>query len=191
MPKPKFDRVELDKMLRDGIPQKDIAKRLGVSSGAITQAKKQLNIAVVKNASLEAAHLVVHKHLDTISQLQKINANANELLDLLMRWGRGDEEALQILESQVKKVRVKGTEEEVTEYKFKDPRELALKAMAEIRGQLNLQLDIFKVLFDAEAVSSFQSEVLQAIGEVDHGTKDAIIERLKKRRAVRSAFTFS
>ena len=33
--------------------------------------------------------------------LGKINSYANELLDLLMRWKRGDDEALQILESQV------------------------------------------------------------------------------------------
>ena len=120
----------------------------------------------MKNVALETAHKVVEKNLNAVDQLQKINTYANELLDLLMRWNRGDEEALQILESQVKKVRVRGSEEEVTEYKFKDPRELALKAMAEIRGQLNLQLDIFKTLYDVQAIADFQREVLDAIGEV-------------------------
>ena len=50
---------------------------------------------------------------------------------------RGDSEALQILESQVRKVKVRGSEEEIKEYRFKDPRELALKAMQEIQEERN------------------------------------------------------
>jgi len=187
MPKPKIDRVKLNQMLRDGKPQSKIAQVFGVTEGAISKAKKELNVAVVKNVALESAHKVVDKHLDTIGQLQKINQSANELLDLLMRWNRGDEEALQILESQVRKVKVRGREEEVTEYKFKDPRELALKAMAEIRGQLNLQLDIFKTLYDVQAVAEFQKEVLTAIGEISSDVRDRIIQRLKEGRVLRQS----
>ena len=187
MPKPKIDRVKLDQMLRDGKPQKEIAQFFGVSEGAISKAKNELKVAVVKNVALESAHKVVDRHLDTIGQLQKINQNANELLDLLMRWNRGDQEALQILESQVRKVKVRGSEENVTEYKFKDPRELALKAMQEIRGQLALQLDIFKTLYDVQAVAEFQKEVLTAIGEVDPNVRDRIIQRLKEGRALRQS----
>jgi len=160
---------------------------MGVTEGAISKARKELNIAVVKNVALENAHKVVERNLDTIEQLQKINSYANELLDLLMRWNRGDEGALQILESQVKKVRVKGTEEEVTEYKFKDPRELAIKAMAEIRGQLSLQLDIFKTLYDVQAVADFQQDVLNAIGEVSGDVRNRIVQKLKERRALRNS----
>jgi hypothetical protein len=120
--------------------------------------------------------------------LQKINENANELLDLLMRWNKGDDEALQILEGQVRKVKVRGTEEEITEYKFKDPRELALKAMAEIRAQLNLQLEIFKTLYDYKAVAEFQREVLTAIREVAPDVRNRIIQNLKKAGAIQGVF---
>jgi hypothetical protein len=191
MGKPKIDRIQLDQMLRDGKPQTEIAQFFGVTEGAISKAKRELNIAVVKNVTLESAHKVVDKYLDTIGQLQKINQNANELLDLLMRWNRGDSEALQILESQVRKVKVRGSEEEITEYKFKDPRELALKAMQEIRGQLNLQLDIFKTLYDVQAVAEFQREVLSAIGEVSPDVRDRIIERLKKGHALRESLSIN
>jgi len=187
MPKPKIDRVKLNRMLQRGKPQHEIAQRFGVTEGAISKAKKELNVAVVKNVALESAHKVVDKHLDTIGQLQKINQNANELLDLLMRWSRGDQEALQILESQVRKVKVRGNEEEITEYRIKDPRELALKAMQEIRGQLNLQLDIFKTLYDVQAVAEFQKEVLTAIGEVDPNVRARIIQRLKEGRIIRQS----
>ena len=187
MPKPRIDRVKLDQMIREGKPQREIAQFFKVTDGAISKAKNELKVAVVKNVALESAHKVVGKHLDTLSQLQKINEHANELLDLLMRWNRGDSEALQILESQVRKVKVRGSEEEIKEYRFKDPRELALKAMQEIRGQLSLQLDIFKTLYDVQAVADFQKEVLEAIAEVEPNVRDKIIERLKASRALRKS----
>ncbi len=190
MPNSKIDRVKLNQMLKRGKSQKAIAQVFGVTESAISKAKKELNISVVKNVALENAHRVVDKNLDAVDQLQRINDNANEILDLLMRWGRGDDEALQILESQ-KKVRVGKDEEPVIEYKLKDPRELALKAMAEIRGQLKLQLEIFQSLYDMKAVQEFQKEVLEAIGRADKETRDAIIDSLNQKRAIRTAVRFN
>ncbi|HQP25123.1 MAG TPA: hypothetical protein PLP16_08150 [Smithellaceae bacterium] len=188
MPSIKIDRVKLNQLLTAGKSQREVAQVFGVTEGAISKAKKELNISVVKNVSLERAHQVVEKNLNAVEQLQKINGYANELLDLLMRWNRGDKEALQILESQVRKVKVRGSkEEEVTEYRFKDPRELALKAMAEIRGQLSLQLDVLKALHDIQAIAEFQKEVLTIIGEVSPDVRDSIISRLKEGRAIRQS----
>jgi uncharacterized radical SAM superfamily protein len=189
MPTPKIDKVKLHRMLSSAKTQKEAAQAFGVSSGAISKVAKRLNIDVVRTVSLESAHKVVEKNLNTLDQLQKINEHANELLDLLMRRNRGDKEALQILESQVRKVKVKGSEEEITEYRFKNPRELALRCMAEIRGQLNLQLDIFKTLYDVEAIAEFQKEVLSAIEEVSPDVRNAIIRRLKERKALRGSLT--
>ena len=187
MGKAKIDRVKLSRMLRDGKSQKDIARAMNVSEAAISKAKKELKIAVVKNVALESAHKVVDKNLDAVQQLQKINQDANELLDLLMRWNRGDKAVLQVLESQVRKVRVGKTEKFVEEFKFKDPRELALRAMQEIRGQLGLQLDIFKTMYDMAAIAEFQTEVLTAIGEVAPDVRNKIIQSLKKNRSVRQS----
>jgi hypothetical protein len=187
----KIDLEELHQLLTKGKTTGEIAKHFNVTPGAVSQAKKKLKISVVKNVTLEAGHKIVSKHLDAIGQLQKINQNANELLDLCMRWQRGDEEALQILESQVKRVRIGKTEKFVEEMKFKDPRDIALAAMREIRGQLNLQLDIFKTLYDMEAVAEFQREVLSAIGEVEKDVRDRIIERLKEGRALRQSVSIN
>ena len=85
---------------------------------------------------------------------------------------RGDKEALAILEAQG--------------LGNKDHREVALKAMAEIRGQLRLQLEIFQTLYDVSAVAEFQKEVLTAIGEVAPSVRDQIIYRLQKARAIRA-----
>jgi hypothetical protein len=188
MTEAKIDKVKLSQMLRAGKPQKEIAQVFGVTESAISKAKKELNLCVVKNLALENAGRVVDKNLNAIDQLQKINEHANWLLDLLMGWQKGDSEALQVLESQVatKKVRVGDKEEFVKEFKFKDPRELALKAMAEIRGQLKLQLEIFQCLYDMKAVQEFQEEVLTAIGEASPDVRKRIIHRLHEKRAIRS-----
>jgi hypothetical protein len=187
----KINKLQLSRMLRSGKSGKECSKVFGVTEGAISQARKELNIAVVKSVALETAHHVVDQNLNAVDQLQKINSYANELLDLLMAWNRGDKGALQVLESQVKKVRVKGKEEEVMELKFKDPRELALRAMAEIRGQLSLQLEIFKTLYDLEAVADFQREVLTAIGEASKDVRERVVQRLKERRALRGSVSIN
>ena len=59
MPKPKIDRLQLSKALRSGKPQKQVAQEFGVSEGAISKAKKELHISVVKNVALESAHMAV------------------------------------------------------------------------------------------------------------------------------------
>lgn len=191
MRKPKIDIDQLNQLLIEGKTVGYIAKMFSVSSAAVSKAKKKLKIGFVKNVTLERAHRVVDKNLNAVAQLQKINEYANELLDLLMRWNRGEDEALRIMESQVKKVKHgRGKDaEEITEYHIKDPRELIIRVMGEIRGQLSLQLDIFRTLYDMEAVAEFQKEVLDAIGEVDEETRNKIVERLKERRALRGTVT--
>ncbi|MGD0662165.1 MAG: helix-turn-helix domain-containing protein [Syntrophorhabdales bacterium] len=188
---PKIDRVKLSQLLSEGKSGKEIARLLGVSEGAISKARKELGIAVVRNVALESAPKVVDKNLNAIDQLSKINAAANEILDLLMAWGRGDDTALQVLESSIRKIKrgSKKEPEEVEEFKMKDPRELALKACAEIRGQLSLQLEIFKTLYDVEAIAEFQREVLEAIGEVSPDVRNRIVQRLKTSGSLRPSAT--
>ena len=165
MPSAKIDKVKLSQMLRSGKTQRQCAKLFGVTEGAISQVKKELNIAVVKSVALENAHRVVEKNLDAVEQLRKINDHANSLLDRAMMVSRGES----------------ATDPKASEA----PQEIALKAMKEIRGQLALQLEIFKTLYDAEANAEFQQEVLTVIGEVSNDVREKIIQRLKERRALR------
>jgi predicted transcriptional regulator len=178
--------MELEKVIQEGCGVNEAARRLGVTKGAVSRKLKLLRIAVVKDSTLRHAGEIVEKRLDAIDQIKKINDYANELLDLLMRWNRGDDTALQILESQVRKVKIRGTEKEIEEYKFKDPRELALMAMREIRGQIQLQFEIFQGLYDIQAAAEFQKEVLDAIGQCSPELRQEIVENLKKGGALRS-----
>ena len=150
----KIDKLKLSQLLRSGKSGKDCAKFFSVTEGAISQARKELNIAVVKSVALETAHQVVEKNLNAVDQLRNINRKANTLLELA----------------------IKAEDHDTT-----------LKAMREIRGQLELQLDIFKTLYDVQAVADFQREVLTAIGEVDSGVRNLIINRLKEGRALRQS----
>ena len=181
----KVDRYEVSQLRRKGMSYGKIAKQLGVSKSSVWVAAREVNVAVVRCASLEVGHRVAQEHLDTLGQLQKINSDANEILDLMMRWNRGDEGALQILESQVKKVRHGQKEEEAVEFKFKDPRDLALKAMAEIRNQLSLQLDIMKTLYDVKDIADFQRAVIETIGRQRPEVRIELIDALKAARALR------
>jgi hypothetical protein len=188
--KPKFTDSELKRLVRRGLSCSAIAERLGVSKGAVSMRLKAMNLAITKDVALRNAGDVVEREINALDQLQKINAHANEILDLLMRWQRGEPEALQILESQVRYVKVNGEEEPVKEFKFKDPRELCLKAMQEIRGQLKLQLEIFQCLYDVKQVAAFQEEVLNAIGQAAPDIRDNIIKNLQQHRAIRSTLEF-
>ena len=81
MTKEKIDISKLNKMLRKGRSGKECAKFFNVTPSAISQAKKGLNIAVVKSVVLENAHRAVSSNLDLVAQLQKINEKCNRLLD--------------------------------------------------------------------------------------------------------------
>jgi predicted transcriptional regulator len=187
------DRKLLQLIDKDGKSQSEAARQLGVSRQAVNQRLAEIRGKTTKVVVAKKLEEVVDHKIDAIEQLTRINEYANEILELLMRWNRGDNEALQVLESQVaaKKVRI-GTEElEVKEVKFKDPRELALKAMAEIRGQLKMQLEIFQALFSLQAAEEFQNVVLETIAEVDPKVRNEIIRRINNKRTVRSAVRLS
>ena len=188
----KLSTTELLRRVDAGEGFAEIAKEYGVSRQAVFKRFQALRGKTTKAVVAGKVQKVIDQRLDAVEQLQSINEYANELLDLCMAWGRGDDAALQVLESQrtTRTVRIGNEEIDVNEFRFKDPRELALKAMAEIRGQLKLQLEIFQALFDLKAAQEFQEEVLQAIGECAPDVRKQIIHRLNQRRAVRSAVRF-
>jgi transcription initiation factor TFIIIB Brf1 subunit/transcription initiation factor TFIIB len=194
MPKPKIDRVKLNQLLKAGKSQREVAQVFGVTEGAISKAKKELNFAVVKNVTLESAHKVVYKNLDAIQQLQRINRVANQFLNELI----GDDKTIDRMVKAVEAVlqyedepkKQKAYIRQVILQLNKD-RNLALKTCAEIGNQLKIQLDIFKVAWDMETVREFQAEVLSAIAEVSPELRSKIIERLKKSRALRTSVQIS
>jgi transcriptional regulator with XRE-family HTH domain len=167
--------------------QAEAARKLGVTRQAVSKRIQELRGRTTRvTAAKKIAQAVDHK-LDVLGQLSTVNRHANDMLDLLIRWQNGDPGALRVLESQVKRV-VHGEgdqEREVIEIRMKDPRELALRCMAEIREQLELQMKIFETLYSLRAAEEFQSEVLAAIGEAAPDVRERIIAKLNEKRALR------
>ncbi len=192
MPKPKINENKLLYLIdKQNLNQSQAAKALGVSRQAVSKRLQKMRGRTTKVVAVKKVQQVVDQKIDAIDQLQKINSDAREILDLCMRWQRGDPVALQILESQVRYVSFNGQEEPVKEYKMKDPRELALKAMAEIRHQLGLRVQIFQALYSLREVEEFQNTVLEVMREVDPDVRREIIRRLNAKRSVRAAIRFS
>jgi predicted transcriptional regulator len=187
------DRALLKLIDAQKMSQSEAAKELCVSRQAVSKRLQELRGKTTRVVIAKKVGDVVDRKIDAMDQLSKINEYANELLDLLMRWNRGDDEALQVLESQVKtkKVQVGDEIEFIKEFKMKDPRQLALQAMAEIRNQLKLQLDMFQALYDLRAAQEFQDEILTAIGEVDPDVRTKIIRKLGEKRALRTVVKFN
>lgn len=152
----KINDTKLIRLIDKGESQSKIAELFGVSRQAINQRLKELRGRTTKCIVAKKVEQVVEKKLDAISQLKKINEQANQLLDNL-----------------------------------EQSPELKLKVMAEIRGQLKLQLEIFATLYDLRAAQEFQEEVLDVIAEVSPDVRKQIINKLNQRRAVRSAVRFA
>ncbi len=158
----RVDLNKLRKMIDEGKSAVECAAYFGVSKSAISQRLKSHGLRAKKAAtkiimSSDKADIYISKNLDTIDQLQKINKAANDVLDSAMPKKEGD-----FIDGQT-----------------------ALKAMAEIRNQLSLQLDLFQTLYDAQAGAEFQKEVLEAIGDIAPDVRARIVSRLQEKRAIR------
>ena len=167
MPKPKIDIRKMERLLREGKSQRDVAQVFGVSESAISHAKKSLRKNIVRTVGLERANEVVTAHLDVMGQLRRINLAIDEELTrakvVVAKADGKDQLALQ---------------------------NIIIRLSSEVRRQLDLQMEIFELWYQGRAVIEFQQIVLTAIEEVSPELKERIIRKLQKERAVRSGVEF-
>ena len=69
MSKPKIDLVKLDKLLRQGMSYREIAKEFSCTPGAISQARKKLSVDIVKN--------VLHKSTRVLEILLTVESHVS------------------------------------------------------------------------------------------------------------------
>jgi predicted transcriptional regulator len=189
----KIQTTDLEQCLQAGLGVSETAKRLGVTKGAVSKRAKKIAInlnqltqkeKVTRDVVLFHAGEIVGKEINGIEQLAKINNYANSLLDSLMGLIGGDGEAAERLQAQIEQKPSKL--DFPKDMKGKDPRELALKAMAEIRQQISAQFEMLRDLYDMNRVAQFQEEVLTAIGEVEESVREKIIDNLRRKRIIRA-----
>lgn len=194
MPKPKINDTKLLYLIdEEKLNQSQAARRLGVSRQAIHKRLQKIKGKTTKVLVVKKVEKVVDQKIDAIDQLQKINSDAREILDLCMKWQRGDPVAIRIMESQIRQINV-GTREDpimIEKARLKDPREIALRAMSEIRQQLEFQLKLFQALYSVQEVEEFMKTVLEVMREVDPDVRREIVRRLNDKKSVRSAVRFS
>lgn len=186
-----IDRKKVEQLLKTGIKQTVIARKLGVTQAAISQIKKELKVGTVKNVVIEQAPKVVAKSLNAIEQLQHINEVVVHILDELT----GEEETTKRMVQAVQAVL--DYEKEPTKDKLKDLKALilrinqdkntAIKAAAEIRAQVGLQLEIFQTLHDIKMVAEFRETLIELLRRVDPKLRDEFIKLLDERQALQRA----
>src|SRR5215470_2267257 len=162
--KRKIDDEVLYRMLvEEGRSQQETAKFFGVTEAAVSKRVKALNINLSRHVGLERAKEVTDCGLNVAHQLQGIN----DVIQEELKWA-------------VEEARKPGAERKALEQTIID-------LTGEIRKQLRFQLEVIRSLYDIRGVAEFQKEVLDAIGEVSPEVRQAIVQRLVAKRALRSA----
>jgi transposase-like protein len=167
MGKGKIPLFQLERLVREGNGVSEIARKLGVSKGAVSKWLKDLRVGITKDVVLRSAPQIVDRQLNAMDQLKRINGLINNELDYIeknIRTAKGEER--------------------------KELQEQRLKHVAEVRKQLGLLLNIAQALYNAEEVAAFQQTVLEEIGHAAPEVKDRILQRLNQRRAIRSTIGF-
>ena len=176
-PNTKIDERKLVQYLKEGRTQAWIARRFGCSRVSVNHKIARLKSTTVANVAPVAGH-VIAREIRTIDQLCKINRTANALLDSL-------ETTVETVEIDP----ITGVETRNTTKTIDQPA-IALKAMAEIRKQLEFQLGIFQSLADVKAIKEFQDTVLEVLGQEAPEIRDKVVKALVSKNAMRAALEF-
>ena len=163
----KISLIELSQLVREGKGVSDIARKLGVTKGAVSKRLKALRVGITKDVVLRSAPEIVNRELKGMDQLKRINDLINN--------------ELEYIEGNIKTA--KGEER-------KELQEARLKHVAEVRKQLGLLLNIAEALRYGEEVQIFQKIVLEEINRVAPEVKARIAERLNEAGAIPTTFGF-
>ena len=164
---PRINLIELDKLTRQGVSGKDLAKHFNVSPAAVCKAKKKLKTNVIRASAIDKAAQVLDTHLDMMAQLRAINQTINTELDRAT------------------------TAIEAASPKGKTAiQQVIIRLSAEVRKQLSLYLSIAETWHDHKIVAEFQQELIDILKEVSPEVKDEFVKRIKRRQAIRGAVQF-
>jgi len=182
-----YDQVK--EMSYNGKSQTEIAKILGVTQGAISQVLSKIKGGVARDVALVKGHEITQRNIDAAKELNRINRVINNLIDeltnepiVLKKLADGVQAILENRGSKEDNQRVRETLGII----LKD-RDLQIKASQEIRGQLSLQLEMFREMVDMRVVLEFQQTVLNIIGKQSQKVRGKIISALKAEKALRES----
>jgi len=158
--KRKVDLNQISKLRDSGLSSTDIAAKIGVSKGAISQGFKKLGLSGSQDVVLRVAGQLNNSKLNAMSKLEKICGVVEGELDRI--------------QEELKKAEGRGRI---------DWQEIQLKHTAEIRKQLSLLLEISQALYRIEEVDAFKRVVLEELGKIAPEARDKVMTALKQRRS--------
>jgi len=176
----KIDPKVLKDLLREGKTVTQCAEFFACSPSAISQAKSKLSIAVVDDAAWRA-HEITNENIDMMQQLTKTNKILLDSIDRFERIIAGDTKAIDSL----RRLYAEGNlfaKKGGNSVSFKDPQELLLKLIGELRMQAKLYMDIAAQMHDHEEVQNFQAAVLEVIGNERPEIRQRIVNKLIDRK---------
>jgi predicted transcriptional regulator len=87
--------TKLFRLIDSGMSQAKAARELGVTRQAVSKRLIEFRGKTTRAVVSKKVEQVVDQKIDAMGQLQKINGHANWLLDHVVKWIQGDEEATQ------------------------------------------------------------------------------------------------
>ena len=176
----KVDPKVLKNLIREGKTVTQIAEYFGCTPSAISQAKSKLSIAVVDDATWRA-HEITNENIQFMQQLNKTNKILADSIDRLEAIIAGDEEATKSLRRLYREGNLFGKRGS-SSVAFRDPQELLLKLISELRMQARLYIDISAQMQDHEEAQIFQAAVLEVIGNESPEIRQRIVKKLIDRK---------
>ena len=200
----KIDKVKMLQFMNEGKTNKEMAAFFGCNIYTMQKATKKFRndskrVPVVQESELSS------ENIDAMKQLVEINNTMQTALHRCITLIIREEEKAQEFETTEKLLAGVKDQPEKTpqdeeaivylENKLKSLSDRTGKILqiqnnminisGEARKQIELQIKIAETLYNIQMSQEFQSEIIQAIREIDQFTAKKIVTRLKEKRALR------
>lgn len=170
----KLDPIEVERLLRSGVSQAEIAQRFGVSRAAVSICVKKNKILVQKATRIPKdarTKALVKSNTDFMGRLAQINNHTMNILDVCERAISGDAEALEQLDS----------------LGAKDKLDTFLKTVRAAADQIKQAVEIGKTIFDVNRQKDFEDVILAAIMAEEPEIAKRIIKRIENHKDIEKA----
>jgi predicted transcriptional regulator len=170
----KLPMDEVHRLLAEGKNQSQIARELGFSKQAVSQAlqdQQKRGEAGNASGSLVPARIGGPKGVSDFEGLKRLKRIMSPVFD-----------EIKLLNSEIGKMQ----DERITSEERKHLNFQRLKYVGEARKQLQLALLIDEKRFEFSEVVKFQNFILEQIGEVDEGTRNEILDRIRRGKSIRN-----